>query len=248
MKDRLFEIFSNRPDRFRLLHKGLEQIAFAKDGFEQIKAMEIGCGYGDASAYVAQRYDYSVTGIDITEQKVEFAKQRHIQTIQARSLSFLTADTMKLPVLEKSFDFVFAEAAFSPLGDKRKAAREWHRILKNDGYILINDFAIKNHDTASTRETVAHIPCFAGVDTIERYEKHLTSEGFRPLAVKEEYGELIRLALWISKSLDVDIGAAGGYLSRYYNANGGASCEAASEDNDFFKQSQLTYCQMIFKK
>lgn len=248
MKDKLFEIFSNRPDRFHLLKKGFEQIVFDKADAGQVRIMEIGCGYGDASAYLAQRYDCNVMGIDLSQQKIQLAKERHEKTMKRHTLSFLTADAVQLPVQNASHQCIFMEAAFSPLADKKSAAKEWYRVLEDGGYVLINDFAIKNHDTANTRDAVAHIPCFAGVDTVAQYKEYLKSEGFHSIRLSEEYGELIRLALWVSKSLQIDIQEAGSYISGYYNADNDSACERADSEGDFFQRSRLTYCQLLFQK
>jgi|LSQX01.3.fsa_nt_gb SAM-dependent methyltransferase len=246
----LLEIFSARPGRYQLLEKGVELAGFDRFAPGQCALLEVGCGIGDAAAYMATKYDTFVTGLDISQQLIFEAKRRHQALLKRGVLSFRTGNAEDLPFENQSFDGIVSEASFSPLQRKREAVRSYYRVLKKGGRVLVNDFAIRRQTGGSLRKEVAHIPCFQGVDTVENYIGLFSLEGFRTVHCSEEYGELIRISLWIARFLDVSPDKIGTYLAKYYQ--GGAKktfcATGQTRENTFFNKAMLTYCQLIFEK
>jgi len=243
----LNQAFAARPNRFRLLEKGI--VRMDSDGNDH-KFLEVGCSQGDAAAYAARKDGYTVTAIDIDDQLIALSKEKHRQEIVGGSLTFACADAGAMPFEEESFDGIYSEAAFSPLSKKEQVIKEYYRVLKRDGRILLNDFVIKSNMNELQREEVVHIPCFAGVQTRECYMGLMEKAGFCCIYYKEEYGELIGITSWLCKTYHIQPGEIGGYLSKYFHNGGASKCVAygGKPDGEFFRKSQLTYCQMIFKK
>lgn len=242
----LAKAFEIRPERFRLLEKGMPYTAW-KPG---MKILEAGCSVGDGAAYLASEQELDVTAFDISGDLIRQAKEKHGGG-KNRKLRYLCADAAELPFADGSFDGVFSESAFSPMPKKREALREYCRVLKPGGRLLIHDFVIRNGGEELLREEVVHIPCFAGVQTRECYEDMIQEAGFRKLRYQEEYGELIRITLWLCKVYGVGVGEIGGYLSAYFHS-GESGCEGCGETvqkrETFFKRAYLSYCQMIYEK
>lgn len=246
----LLEVFTARPSRFHLLDKGI-QLALL-EGSENCrgkKLLEIGCAYGDGAAYLAKRYGWKVTGVDISPELIAAAEKSYSDLIEKGVLAFITGNAEDLAFEENTFDGLVSEAAFSPIANKAKAARGFYRVLKKGGMLLINDFSIRRPKQESMRKELDHIPCFAGVDTMEFYQGLMESNGFRTVQCKEEFGELIRLSMWVSKAYGIGINDIGSYLSNYCNAGSTSSrCNCRQEGGDILKEARLTYCQMIFQK
>lgn len=242
----LAKAFEIRPERFRLLEKGLPHTAW-KPG---MKILEAGCSVGDASAYLASGKKLDMTAFDISGELIRQAEEKHGGG-KNRKLRFLCADAAELPFADGSFDGLFSESAFSPMPKKREALREYCRVLRPGGRLLIHDFVIRNGGEELLREEVVHIPCFAGVQTRECYEDMMQRAGFRRLRYQEEYGELIRVTLWLCKVYGVGVEEIGGYLSTYFHSGvpGCGGCgETAQKTDTFFQRADLSYCQMIYEK
>lgn len=242
----LAKAFEIRPERFRLLEKGIPYTAW-KPG---MKILEAGCSVGDASAYLASEKELDVTAFDISGDLIRQAKEKH-NAGKIGKLRYLCADAAELPFEDGSFDGLFSESAFSPMPKKEEALREYCRVLRPGGRLLIHDFVIRNGGGELLREEVVHIPCFAGVQTKECYEDMLRRAGFCRIRYQEEYGELIRITLWLCKVYGVGIGEIGGYLSAYFHGgeSGCGGCgETAEKTDTFFKRADLSYCQMIYEK
>lgn len=242
----LFEIYSNRPNRFNLINKGLKIINSFSG--KNVKSLEIGCGLGDASAYLAKEYNFNVIALDYSEETIAKAKKRHQKLVDINRLDFFVCDFNKMCFNDNEFDFVFCEAAFSPSENKEETAKECYRVLKNGGYLLINDFCINYIDEYNDRKQVDYIPCFAGVSTIDKYTSIFHKAGFELISAKEECGEFIGIVMWVSKSLGVNINEIGPYLSGYYNFNAQSECTMDCYNNNFFKKSKLSFCQLLLKK
>lgn len=242
----LAKAFEIRPERYRLLEKGLPHTAW-KPG---MKILEAGCSVGDASAYLASEKKLDMTAFDISGELIRQAEEKHGGG-KNRKLRFFCADAAELPFADGSFDGLFSESAFSPMPKKREALREYCRVLRPGGRLLIHDFVIRNGGEELLREEVVHIPCFAGVQTRECYEDMMQKAGFRRLCYQEEYGELIRVTLWLCKVYGVGVEEIGGYLSTYFHSGepGCRGCgETAQKTDTFFQRADLSYCQMIYEK
>jgi ubiquinone/menaquinone biosynthesis C-methylase UbiE len=248
----LAQAFQIRPNRFRLLDKGLKRIGWAGSG---IKLLEPGCSVGDASHHMSAEMGFDVTGFDLSQDLIEEAVRVHGN---GTGLRFDVADAANLQYADQTFDGLYCEAAFSPMPDKRGVLKEYHRVLRPGSLVLINDFVIRNQAEDDIREEVIHIPCFAGVQTRECYHELFEQAGFELEGYYEEYGELIGLTAWLCKVYKVRPDEIGSYLSRYFHsgATGGACCIDAEADESgpdddkgtFFKRSDLSFCQMIFRR
>lgn len=242
----LAKAFEIRPERFRLLEKSLPCIEW-KPG---MKILEAGCSVGDASAYLASEKKLDVTAFDISDSSIRQAQEKHDAEKNGR-LRYLCADAADLPFEDGSFDGLFSESAFSPMQKKREALKEYCRVLKRGGKMLMHDFVIKNDQGALLREEVVHIPCFAGVQAKECYEDMMQKAGFRMIHYQEEYGELIRITMWLCKVYGVGTEEIGGYLSEYFHSKQ-SECEGCKttvrKTDTFFKRADLSYCQMIYEK
>jgi hypothetical protein len=97
-------------------------------------------------------------------------------------------------------------------------------VIKHGGRVLINDFAVRE-SVAKCKNRRSNIPCLDGVESMETYRRRFEQSGFAAVHMQEERAELVYMALWLSKCLDIPL-------------------------SDVNKESdqKLTYCQMIFEK
>lgn len=243
----LAKAFALRPERFRMLEKGIKSAGW--EG-KSLSLLEVGCSKGDAAAFLVGKNDYKITAIDISQEFIDQALKEHSQVLRSGKLKFIYADATTLPFEEASYDGIYSEAAFSPIPDKRKAVREYYRAIIPGGQVLINDFALGRNTEKDLRDEVMHIPCFAGVQTIESYIGLFEKAGFKTILCREDYGELIRISSWLCKIYGVGLREIGSYLSSYFrmgNPDAGG-CKGKNSKGVFFKRAKLTYCQMIFEK
>ena len=222
----MLNVFSRRPGRFALLDKGCARAGWTEGG---LRLLEVGCAYGDASAYLACR-GFSMTGLDLEAALVKAAEEKYCGLKGCR---FFCGDATALPVLEESFDGIFSEAAFSVLRDKPAAALEYGRVLTRGGRVLINDFARQKGGAAQKEYG---IPCIDGALTMEGYERIFSDAGFRLLAASEEFFAFAGIFALLCREYGVKPGQAGDFLTENFGCGRTDGLPA------------MTYCQMIFEK
>ncbi|HTM56568.1 MAG TPA: class I SAM-dependent methyltransferase [Pirellulales bacterium] len=85
------------------------QAVLSQNAIRPCRALEIGCGTGTNSVWLAQQ-GFEVTGLDVAPLAVEQANKRaHAAGVQ---VSFLAADVLQLPDLGGPFDFFFDRGCY----------------------------------------------------------------------------------------------------------------------------------------
>jgi ubiquinone/menaquinone biosynthesis C-methylase UbiE/NAD-dependent dihydropyrimidine dehydrogenase PreA subunit len=102
--------------------------------------LDVGCGTGDLAAKAAKA-DACVTGVDISEGMLAVARERIKKNRLENKVDFHHAGVVEIDTLfnESSFDFITSTLVISELyGEERHwALREFYRILKTDGTLII---------------------------------------------------------------------------------------------------------------
>ena len=120
-----------RPGGTALTKRAIDFISTTYELPEGFKLLDIGCGDGTAAAFVKETYGADVTGIDKCEASVEQAK--------ALGIRALKGDSVMLDFTSKSFDVVMLECVFSVLDRQEESLHEAYCVLKNGGFLIIND-------------------------------------------------------------------------------------------------------------
>lgn len=237
--EELLRIFEKRPRRFKLLDKGLALLKID----ENQTWLEIGCNNGDAISHLVDIYKIKGIGVDYNSNAIKKAKLKLNKNIE-----FIECDARNLPIKDGSIDGIISEAAFSPIDNKEKLVEEFYRVLKKGGYVVINDFIVKNKARLEELEDYAYIPCFAGVLTLDDYEQYFKDAGFKVYYKQEVYAELISIVTWLAKSLNISIKDVGTILSSYYHGDNTSYCTSKFNNNGILNKALLSYGQIILIK
>jgi ubiquinone/menaquinone biosynthesis C-methylase UbiE len=98
--------------------------------------LEIGCGNGATSKYVAKRYPLNVTGTDVDSEQIQLA-QENLDDIP--NVRFLAADATGLPFENDDFDIVLSFQVLHHISNWLDALEEMKRVLKPKGYFICVD-------------------------------------------------------------------------------------------------------------
>ncbi len=107
------------------------------------RILDIGCGIGGSSLYLAEKFNANVTGITLSPVQAGRATDR----AKATGLSggaetgaiaqFQVADALKMPFADQSFDFIWSLESGEHMPDKAKFMQECYRVLKPGGTFLM---------------------------------------------------------------------------------------------------------------
>ena len=114
-----------------------------------LNVLEVGCGRGGGASYV-KRYlkPRSLTGIDFSQNNINFCRQKH----QLPSLNFELGDAEALQLADNSFDTVINVESSHCYQQSEKFFAEVHRVLRDDGYFLFTDFRPKEAVEATQKQ------------------------------------------------------------------------------------------------
>ncbi len=100
------------------------------------RAVDMGTGTGQFAVYLA-RLGFRVIGIDISEKMVRKAREN----ADSRSLpiDFQTRDAEDLLFRDNTFDVIVSRNLLWTLPDPGKALKEWRRVLKPTGTLVVSD-------------------------------------------------------------------------------------------------------------
>ena len=92
--------------------------------------LDLGCGNGTFSVALTELGAKKVSGIDLTENSIEFAKKM-LETRKSKDkIKYSVASIYKTPFDDGSFDFVVQNGVFHHLDNESKAIDEAKRVLK----------------------------------------------------------------------------------------------------------------------
>jgi len=99
----------------------------------RMHVLDLGCGVGGASRVIASTCGCRVTGVDLTLQFVEIARELTRRCGMTDGIEFRQGDALHLPFAEGTFDHVWCHAVTMNIPDKRMLASEVARVLKSGG-------------------------------------------------------------------------------------------------------------------
>lgn len=99
-----------------------------------LRVLDVGCGTGAMSLLFAEMGD-QVTGVDLSEGMMTKAREKAYA--QNLSIEFRRGDAELLPFNDGLFDVVVSRHPLWTLPHPEIALKEWHRVLKAGGVVLI---------------------------------------------------------------------------------------------------------------
>jgi ubiquinone/menaquinone biosynthesis C-methylase UbiE len=103
--------------------------------------LDLGCGLGGASRYLAADCGCRVAAIDLTPNFVEAARILTARCGLAERIEFRQANALALPFEDSSFDHVWSYAVTMNIADKEGLGRQVARVLKPGGRFSCNEIA-----------------------------------------------------------------------------------------------------------
>jgi tocopherol O-methyltransferase len=141
--------------------------------------LDIGCGFGASSLYLAKQYNASVTGITISSVQVEMAKQAAAGGQLDAQFLLMDAEAM---CFQKQFDVLWSVESISHYQNLEKFFASAAKLLKPGGCFAITDwFKKKNLTREETRKFIAPIEkgMFVELQPMDEYEKFLNENGLQ---------------------------------------------------------------------
>jgi len=103
--------------------------------------LDIGSGIGGPARYVAQRFGCRVSGIDLTPEFCDVARQLTRRLGLAGRVDFRVGDATAMPFDDAAFDGAYSMNVSMNIADKAAFYRETHRVLKPGAWLVLSEAA-----------------------------------------------------------------------------------------------------------
>jgi len=106
------------------------------------RVLDVGCGIGGSSFYMAQKYGATVLGVDLSRNMLKVAQmklQKLPQEVKEK-VTFCLTDITKHDYAENSFDVIYSRDCLIHIGEKKKLFDLFYKWLAPGGRLLISDY------------------------------------------------------------------------------------------------------------
>jgi tocopherol O-methyltransferase len=158
------------------------------DGQKPTNILDVGCGIGGSSLYLAEKFQAQVTGITLSPVQADRATDRAKEAGLSAQANFKVANALEMSFADNSFDFVWSLESGEHMPDKTKFLQECYRVLKPDGRLMLATWC--HRSTASqplTSEEQKHLQdiyrvyCLPYVISLPEYITIVEQCGFQEL-------------------------------------------------------------------
>ena len=148
------------------------------DFSDQHHLLDVGCGLGGASRYVATKRNSRITGIDLTDEYIETGKVLCDWVGLEKLVSLQQGSALDMPFEDDSFDGGYMLHVGMNIADKNKLFQEIYRVLRKGATFAVYDvMQHKKGDLAYPVPWAAEAST-SSLSNPEQYKQALLNAGF----------------------------------------------------------------------
>jgi tocopherol O-methyltransferase len=141
------------------------------------KILDVGCGIGGSSLYLAEKFHAQATGITLSPVQAARATERAQEKGLSGKSQFIVANAQAMPFDDNTFDLVWSLESGEHMPDKTKFMQECYRVLKPGGtFIMVTwchrptDELPLSADEQKHLEDIYRVYCLPYVISLPEYE------------------------------------------------------------------------------
>lgn len=134
MKNKLEKLLKRTGDM--ALKRRAEKIITELELKDGLKILDLGCGDGFYLHLLSELGNYELTAIDNNPKAIKLAK-KYLGKKPSEKINFILGDVNKLPFKSSQFDRIIASELLEHLDEERKVLKEWLRVLKKGGILVV---------------------------------------------------------------------------------------------------------------
>lgn len=138
--------------------------------------LDVGCGTGQTSAFIARRYSCHVTAVDINEEMLKRSYGRFKK--EKLNIDLFQANAEELPFAPETFDILLSESV-TAFTDINKALKEYNRILKRSGTFIAIEIASASRLDSDDMRNIKYVYSINQIPSNEEWKRALNEAGFK---------------------------------------------------------------------
>ncbi len=147
------------------------------------RVLDVGCGVGWTTCYLARKVGCAVVGIDIALRMIERAGERVWRQGLEEQVELRQADAQELPFADETFDAVLSESVTGFVYPKAAALREYARVVRRGAWVGLTEMTWLT--ATPPRQMVDYVDRAVGgirPETAEGWRALLVGAGLRDVA------------------------------------------------------------------
>ena len=145
---------------------------------ERDHILDVGCGLGGASRFIADKYNNQVTGIDLTQEYIDTGNVLCNWVGLNKQVTLHQGSALSMPFEDDSFDGALMLHVGMNIEDKEQLFSEVYRVLRPGASFGVYDIMQTKDGELSYPTTWATTDSSSSVATPEQYRQALTGAGF----------------------------------------------------------------------
>ncbi len=151
------------------------------------KIIDVGCGIGGSTLYLAQKFQATANGITLSPVQASRATERAKTADLQEKVQFQVADALNMPFEDNSFDLVWSLESGEHMPDKTKFLQECYRVLQPGGTLIVATWCHRptnslagelTPDEKRHLEEIYRVYCLPYVISLPEYEAIACDLGF----------------------------------------------------------------------
>ncbi|MFD1706560.1 class I SAM-dependent methyltransferase [Siminovitchia sediminis] len=146
------------------------------------KVLDVGCGTGQTSAFISQKYQCHVTALDSSNLMLEKAKTRFLSLGLPVDIKHGYAES--LPFHKGTFDLILSESV-TAFTDMAKTVSEYKRVLKPGGVLLAIEMVQDGSMTEGQKKEILNFYGITQLQGEEQWCELFNEAGFSQIEVEK---------------------------------------------------------------
>lgn len=218
-----------RPGGLQLTEGALSYCSFSPGA----TLLDVGCGRGATVKYVREQYGLKALGVDFSSTLLGAGIDKY------GNLPLLRASGEHLPFLPRTFDGILAECSLSVMANPSNAIKDFHRVLKREGLLVVTDLYARLPEGLSDLRRLPMTCCLTGAFSREDLIAELTKVGFS-LVLWEDHSHALK---YFAAQLILSCGS----LQQFWHQTGSAALDV-DQLNDAVETAKPGYFLLIARK
>jgi tocopherol O-methyltransferase len=168
----------------------IEELLIWAGDFAPKKIIDVGCGIGGSTLYLAQKFNTDATGITLSPVQASRANVRVAEVGWQDRVKFQVANALEMPFADNSFDLVWSLESGEHMPDKTKFLQECYRVLQPGGKLIFATWCHRETNSLAgdlTKDELRHLQaiyrvyCLPYVISLSQYRSIALECGFKEL-------------------------------------------------------------------
>jgi ubiquinone/menaquinone biosynthesis C-methylase UbiE len=189
--------------------------------------LDVGCGCGNFVIYMAERHGCRAEGVDLSNERVEFARHRVAasgEDYQER-VAFRHGSATELPYPSGTFSHVVSQDALFLVPDKPRSHAEMLRVLRPGGIFACTDFLQPVQEISELARTHVYDRVrWGGGYSLAGYQDALRAAGFEVVSAEDLQRHIRQTYLVLGRTARERAGAAADVAAREWMLAFADSC------------------------